>query len=173
MDRSIKISSFAACLLALGGLDAGLEAQSSFVANQGARRLKVLYHDETCLQTPSPPSPNFVHFTSTTITIPTSWTSGRIVARFSGMSHCGGGNYCSVQLRVNGASMSPASGFDYAFDAPAGAEFGTDFESNSVERTSGELGPGTYTIEVQGGVVGGGELTVCGPILTVILWRVS
>jgi hypothetical protein len=171
MKRWLRIATFAACLLALGGLRAGLEAQSTFVANKGEKRLKVRYLEFCVLDTNST---TYVPIMSTQITIPAGWTSGRIVARFSTLTKCRPSNYCSVQLLVNGALMSPGSGFDYAFDSPAGEEFGSNYESNSVERTSGELGPGTYTVAVQGGVVGSGTFfEVCGPTLVLTLWRVS
>jgi hypothetical protein len=169
MKRWFGIASLTLGPLVLAALGARLEAQTTITANKGEKRLALQYleHCEGTLST------TFQQLASAPITIPAAWTSGRIVARYSGESKCSGANYCSVQILVNGAAMSPNSGFDYAFDAPADPSFGSNFESNSVERTSGLLGPGTYNVVVQGGVVGTGELQVCGAVLAVSLWRVS
>lgn len=166
MGRWIKISSFAACLLASSGADVRLEAQSVFEANKGAKRLKVL----TDAGFVSTNSTSFVTLASTTITVPSRWTSARVVVRVSGESSCSGGSgYCSLQILVDGFGASPNSGFDYAFDHPGG----TAWEANSLERTSNLLGPGTHTIAVQGGVVGNPTLFLDDYAVTVVLWRVS
>ena len=167
MRRWMKISSLALCLLAGSGLEAGLEAQSSFVAHKGAKRLKVL----TDVGFVTITSTSFTNVATTTITVPSGWTSGRIVARFSGESNCNGSaGYCSVRILVDGFEMPNASGFDYAFDDTQGSTW----ESSSLERTSNELAPGIHTITVQAGLVGGPTSWVIDDYaLAVSLWRVN
>jgi hypothetical protein len=168
MHRWIEVSTIAACLLAVSGLGAGLESQQSFAATLGAKRLKIV-HDTDPVSTMSG---SFTMLKSTTITIPPSWTTGRLVARFSGESRCAGaaGGVCSIRLLVNGEQMLPKAGGDYAFDSTGGIWL----EASSVERLSLALAPGTYTVAVQGAVLNGAtSFSIDDYALTVILWRVS
>jgi hypothetical protein len=98
---------------------------------------------------------------STTITVPAGQRA-LILARFSGESNCSSGDvggWCSLRIRIGGASGAPASESDFAFDSVDSSEAaGCDadlcgWESHSMDRSRGPLGPGTYTVKVQWSVV--------------------
>jgi hypothetical protein len=90
---------------------------------------------------------------STTITVPAK-TRALILARFSAESVCVGPQsaqtICSVRILIGGQEADPASGSDFAFDsANWGADGPYSWESHSMDRSRGPLGPGTYTVKVQ------------------------
>jgi hypothetical protein len=96
---------------------------------------------------------------TTTITVPAGQRA-LILARFSAESNCvdgAAGDYCTTRVRIGGVSADPASETDFAFDSiddPSNctnALFGTQcgWESLSMDRSRGPLGPGTYTVKVQ------------------------
>ncbi|MEW6060216.1 MAG: hypothetical protein AB1551_08800 [Actinomycetota bacterium] len=90
---------------------------------------------------------------STTITVPAK-TKALILVRFSAESLCLGPvdsqAVCSVRVLVGNAEADPASGSDFAFDSSnAGREGAFSWESHSMDRSRGPLGPGTYTVKVQ------------------------
>lgn len=133
-------------------------------SNKGAKRLKVV----TDTAPSGTASPTFTALTATTVTIPSSFNTARIVARFSGESVCTLGNACRLRILVDGVEMNPASG-STSFDVPSG----TRVESQSIERTSGTLSPGTHTVVVQWATVGGSTFTIDDWALVVAVWRVS
>jgi hypothetical protein len=136
----------------------------TFSSNMGAKRLRMV--TETAPS--STASPTFTALTATTVTIPSSFNTARIVARFSGESACTLGNACRLRILVDGIEMNPASG-GTSFDVP----LGTRVESQSVERTSGTLSPGTHTVVVQWATLGGSTFTIDDWALVVAVWRVS
>lgn len=80
-----------------------------------------------------------------------SGTSRMIDARYTAESLCTGtGGWCSVRIALFSATgvfineLHPGAGTDYKFDTPGGAE-----EIGALERTSGFVGAGTYTVRVQ------------------------
>lgn len=82
-----------------------------------------------------------------TVTVPPG-TTASIVARFGAASSCrdNGGALCYVQILRNGSPMGPST--SAIFDQHDG---GTDpYEARMIERWSSNVGPGTYTIKVQG-----------------------
>jgi hypothetical protein len=137
---------------------------STFSSNMGAKRLTVVLNTEfsqTILTT-------FTALTAATVAIPSAFTTGRIVARFSGESACSTGNACALRILVDGVEMHAVSD-DFAFDVPGG----TLFESHSIERISGVLTPGTHTVVVQWAAIGGGTFTIDDWTLVIAVWRVS
>jgi len=113
-------------------------------AGKGAKKaLWQLDDDPFCTS-----STSLVQVTGDSFNIPGGQT-GVIEVRFSGESFChggGAGNWCTIQLLVDGAQARPASGNDYAFDSVGDDN---DFwEGNSVERVSVPLGSGSHFVEV-------------------------
>src|SRR4051794_37945195 len=79
-----------------------------------------------------------------------------IRARFSAESTCHSGETntpatCSIRLAVTPGSifLDPNSGMDFAFDSDNGTSDPDETEAASMERVSGLLQPGTYTVKVQ------------------------
>ena len=73
-----------------------------------------------------------------------------ISARFSAESRCSGGidgNWCSVKILIGRKQGHPRSGSDFAFDAVGASD--DRWESNSMERYRGPVGPGRYRVRVQ------------------------
>jgi hypothetical protein len=178
MNSRPRFSSVLVCLLWLMAPHAALEAQGSaieptilsqFTANKGARKLKVVTETNTF----STSSTAFVNIpgSSTTIAVPAAWSGGRIVARFSGESACGGTDgWCAVRILVNGVELTPVVGTQFAFDDTGS----TTWESSFVERTSGTVNPGSYAVTVEAAVVGSATFfNIDDWTLTVVLWRVS
>ena len=97
--------------------------------------------------------------------------SALIVARFSGESACGGSDgWCAVRILVNGVELTPVVGTQFAFDDTGS----TTWESSFVERTSGTVNPGSYTVTVEAAVVGSAtSFSIDDWALTVVLWRIS
>ncbi|GAA3134676.1 hypothetical protein [Streptosporangium carneum] len=84
------------------------------------------------------------------VTVP-SGTTRFLDARFTAESLCAGdaGAWCTVRIvAVNSAGttieLQPVVSTDYKFDRPGDGE-----EAHALERFSGPLGPGTYTVRVQ------------------------
>jgi len=81
-------------------------------------------------------------------------------ATFSGESAChSGAGWCSVRVLVDGTEANPsvtgggAAVFEAAFDSTDGdTETAASWEMHSIQRSSDELGPGTYDVTVQWGV---------------------
>ena len=58
--------------------------------------------------------------------------------------------HCSVRIMVNGTQANPASGIDFAFDSTdGGAETNQSWEAHAMERFTGCLAPGNYTVRAQ------------------------
>jgi hypothetical protein len=79
---------------------------------------------------------------------------GLLVVRFSAESRCSAGtngDWCTVEVLVDGVQAKPDSGFDYAFDSVDGDLW----EGNAVERSI-KVGPGLHHIRVRYAVVGSG-----------------
>ncbi len=96
---------------------------------------------------------------STTITVP-SGQRALILARFSAESQCTSSDesgYCTARIMIGGSEGAPAVGNDFAFDTlttdSAGANAEDWWESHSMDRSRGSLGPGTYTVRVQYSVI--------------------
>jgi len=69
--------------------------------------------------------------------------------RFAAESECYNGvagNWCVVEIRVDGTQANPASGDDFAFDSSDGT-LGDYWESHAMEAWT-KVGPGTHTVEV-------------------------
>ena len=178
MKSLLHVSAVAACLL-LGGMSrlvAGQDLAESpdnhdneFKASLGCRSVLV----QTKVGALTTTSTSFVNLTAGTITIPNGQT-GYLVATFSGESACSpgtGGSWCSVRITENSIEMNPAVGIDYAFD---GVGSGDDlWEGNSVQRISGLLGPGTYTMAVDWAVNGSATFRIDDWLFKVEFWRVS
>jgi hypothetical protein len=96
---------------------------------------------------------------SATISVPGPG-NGLVLARFSAESACylttgTAGNWCSVQILLDGIAMDPASGIDFAFDSTdAGTETAASWESHSMDRSL-VVGPGNHTVVVQWAVTSG------------------
>jgi hypothetical protein len=87
-----------------------------------------------------------------------SGTRREFVARYTAESWCTGtSGYCSVRVlltRPGGAvtELNPVAGVNFAFDSAS-----TDrWESNAIDRSTGSLPAGTYTLRVQATKVGAG-----------------
>ena len=79
---------------------------------------------------------------------------GLLVVRFSAESECSGGtngNWCSVEVLVDGVQAKPDSGLDYAFQTNNGGTW----EGNAVERSI-KVGPGLHHIRLRYAAVGSG-----------------
>ena len=88
---------------------------------------------------------------STNMTVPAS-TQALILARFSATSTCttasGTSNgLCFARIRIGGVTASP-SGFNI-FDDDNDDPVVDTFEANSMDRSRGPLGPGTYAVALQ------------------------
>ncbi|MFI6293869.1 hypothetical protein ACIBEJ_19930 [Nonomuraea sp. NPDC050790] len=88
---------------------------------------------------------------SINVTVPAG-TTRFVNARFTAESLCVGpaNTWCTARVVVvNSAGttteLNPVVGTDYKFDTPGGDE-----QAHALERFSGPLGPGTYTVRVQG-----------------------
>jgi hypothetical protein len=71
---------------------------------------------------------------------------GLLIIRFSAESECTGGtsgNWCSLEILVDGAQAKPASGSDFAFDTVDGGSW----EGNAMERSI-KVGAGLHTIQL-------------------------
>jgi len=77
-------------------------------------------------------------------------TQALFLIRFSAESACYGRvqGWCSLEILVNGQQTAPAVGDSYAFDS-VNHEGAQDYEGHAVERVTGPLGAGTYTVKVQ------------------------
>jgi hypothetical protein len=103
-------------------------------------------------------STSFVNLTgaSVRITVPRHQRA-LILARFSAETDCTGGStgqWCSARILIGGVEASPASGVDFAMDSVDADDVSCDpltcgWESHSMDRSRGPLGPGTYTVRVQ------------------------
>jgi hypothetical protein len=130
-------------------------------SKSGGAITKVKVLRETLHQTTT--SASFVNLpgASTTITVPARQRA-LILARFSGESNCSTGtvgDWCSVRIMIGGVQGGPASGSDFAFDSVDSSETAAclaadcGWESHSMDRSRGSVGPGTYTVRVQWAVV--------------------
>ena len=119
------------------------------VSGDGVTGVKVVRNDEPV--TTKSTSYSAVQASRTTIQVPDG-TNALILARFTGESVCYGGaanNWCTARIMVGGNQAQP-SGDDVAFDSTDnGAESRHSWESHSIERVRGPLGPGSYQVEVQ------------------------
>jgi hypothetical protein len=71
---------------------------------------------------------------------------GLLLIRFSAESQCTGGvsgNWCSLEVLVDGVQAKPAQGVDFAFDTVDGG----NWEGNAMERSL-KVGPGLHTIQL-------------------------
>jgi hypothetical protein len=87
-----------------------------------------------------------------------------ILARYSAESNCTGGavgSWCSARVLIGGVEAAPVSGADFAFDSVDSTDdvsclpADCGWESHSMDRSRGPLGPGTYTVRVQWRIVNG------------------
>lgn len=169
MGHILKLCGMAACLMALAGLDAFVEAQGPLAhdtqinANKGGKRLVI----QTKAGAVNFASAGFVQVTATGITIPAA-QSGILVATFTAESDCNGGSWCSVRIVCDGIELQPAVGTDFAFDAP-----GDSWDSNSVTRRTNVLTGGSHTCEVQTAQVGGSNLRLDDWTFVVEYWRTN
>jgi hypothetical protein len=91
---------------------------------------------------------------TTTITVPAN-ARALILVSFSAETECiapgESRTICSVRILVGGQEADPASGADFAFDIaePVGEGGAFAWESHSMDRSRGPLGPGTYTVRAQ------------------------
>jgi hypothetical protein len=140
-------------------LVAVVPAIGSPTGKSGSAITKVKVLRETVAQTTSSTSYVDLPGSTTTISVP-SGHHALILARFSAESNCTDGSapdFCTVRIRIGGASAAPASEIDFAFDSVddpsncTNALLGTNcgWESHSMDRSRGPLGPGTYTVKVQ------------------------
>jgi hypothetical protein len=155
-------------LLFTGGLTAEARSQevlATITADLGAKRHKSVTEGNGTFFT----SPSYTQVTATTVTIPSSIPTARLLARFSSESRCNGpsGSWCTLRILVNGFEMNPVVGTDYAWDSPG--EVGA---TASIDRTSGILLPGTHTVSVEARPVGQATLLALDDWqLTLELWR--
>jgi hypothetical protein len=95
-------------------------------------------------------SNNWTTLASTSVTVPAS-TQALILARFSAISTCttttGSNGLCFARIRIGGVTATP-SGFNI-FDDDNDDPVVDTFEANSMDRSLGPLGPGTYTVAIQ------------------------
>ena len=85
----------------------------------------------------------------TTVTVPDG-TRALLLIEFSAESYCNGtapGDWCALQITVDGVEANPSEGTEFAFDSPATDD--ESWESNSVQRSTDILDPGTYTVRVR------------------------
>ena len=78
-----------------------------------------------------------------TVTVPDG-AQETLVIRFSGVSDCEVQGVCEIYVLVNGVKQAPTNG--YVFDTGTYAVR----RSLEMERVLGPVGPGTYTIQIQG-----------------------
>lgn len=85
----------------------------------------------------------------TDVTVPDG-TRALLLIEFSAESYCDGvapGDWCALQITVHGVEAEPSDGIEFAFDAPHGDD--EQWESNSMQRSTNVLDPGTYTVRVR------------------------
>ena len=132
---------------------------SPSTAKSGAAITRVKVLRETAVATTSSTTYVDLPGSTTTITVP-SGHRALILARFSAESNCtdgAAGDWCTARIRIGGVSAAPASETDFAFDSVDDPSNCTDallgthcgWESHSMDRSRGPLGPGTYTVKVQ------------------------
>ena len=116
------------------------------VAGKGVTQVKVVKDAGPVSTTSS----NWLTVASTTVTVPSS-TQALVLARFSAISTCttttGSNGLCFARIQVGGVNATP-SGFNI-FDDDNDDPVVDTFEANSMDRSRGPLGPGTYTVAVQ------------------------
>ena len=89
---------------------------------------------------------------TTAVTI-ASGSKGMLLIRFSSDTSCYGGipsgqDNCYLHVLVNGVEAMPTG--DITFDTNnANTEVASAIEAHSMEWSTGRLGPGTYTVQVQ------------------------
>ena len=91
----------------------------------------------------------------------------RLLATVSGESTCTGDGFqhwCTVRILVDGVEMEPAVGTDFAFASPGGETW----QSGSLQRVSGPLGPGVHTIVAQFAVRGAPRFTLDDAVLSAV-----
>ncbi|MEO0492603.1 MAG: hypothetical protein AAF081_04220 [Actinomycetota bacterium] len=94
---------------------------------------------------------------NTSVTIPEGY-DGVIVIDFSAESSCYGGtalgNWCGIEMRVDGDDIVPAG---FAFDSDdQGTESANSWEAHATRFVTERLDPGTYDIEIWGHASVGG-----------------
>jgi hypothetical protein len=74
-----------------------------------------------------------------------------ILVRFTAETVCyfAGPDFCSVRVMVDGKQAKPASGRDFHIDSNYGGETEESEKAHALDRSL-EVGPGRYTIKVQG-----------------------
>ncbi len=81
---------------------------------------------------------------TTTLTVPAGerWI---VLARFSGDGDCiTAPGWCTVRVLVGGVEAAPATGTDFHWESA-----NDNRQARSMDRSSGPLDPGTYTVQVQ------------------------
>lgn len=141
--RSIALSSIAVLALAAGANAMGSSPSASAVSGKSITRIKVVRSvDSTHVN-----SVNFVDLPGgqTSIVVPANMQAVLLV-RFSAETQCAVPR-CHVRIVANDIEMEPAAGLDFAFDG--GIDADDEVESNSMDRSIGPVGAGTYVIKVQ------------------------
>jgi hypothetical protein len=98
---------------------------------------------------------------STSIEVPAGQTA-RLIVRYTAETFCSG-SWCPVRVTVNDTEADPASGYDFAFYSSGGATW----VGAAIDRSTGSLAAGTYTVKVQYAALGAGTLRVDDSSLTV------
>jgi hypothetical protein len=86
---------------------------------------------------------------TTSIVVPDG-TQALLLVRFTAESACFGRvtGWCSVRILVNSLEAHPVVGDSYAFDS-VNHDGSQDYEGHAVDRVTGPLDAGTYTVKVQ------------------------
>jgi len=147
MNRKVAL-----VLVVVIGLVAGAAgwaiAQTTTVTAKNPTAIRVIRGPDT-VETGS--SQTWSTIASATTTVPSN-TKAVLLMRFSGSSACWGGganDYCSVRILVNGNDTQPSDTLPFRFDSVGTASDIWDWESHSMDRSTGVLPAGSYTVQVQ------------------------
>ncbi len=152
-SRWLKLTS-AALALGLVSISVALAfAEVNTKSGRKVTRVKIRRSDEQS----STSSSNFENVPGARINIKIPRGEAVLLMRFTAESICfseiATPGQCHARITVNGDEAAPASGTEYIFDSnDSGTETKFSGEGRSMDRSRGPLGPGNYTVRVQGAV---------------------
>jgi hypothetical protein len=144
---SLVLGASAALLFTGGAVNAALTGTSGSYAERNLNRTQNVTYTNTSAANTWQVVPGMSHVVTVA-----SGTTRVIEASYSARSYCAGGTgYCSVRIvfvKSGSAAiteLNPVLGFNSIFDSAD-----TDrYESNALNRSTGYLGAGTYTVRVE------------------------
>lgn len=145
------------CALALVAFAAGAVTAVTFsttVSGKTETQVKAVHSNNSVSFTDDGGATAYTDILGATATVKiASGSKGMLLIRFSGDTSCYGGivsgqDNCYVHVLVNGVEAMPVG--DVSFDTNnANTEVASAIEAHSMEWSTGRLGPGTYTVQVQ------------------------